>query len=79
MVCKEDAYLYYNDWCDGGWMTGYALDLKDDCEMKAVTCPSFKSAADQDGIKTNSTVTLRVGEMCTISVDATEFVAHVYF
>ena len=59
------------------------LDIKDDCEAARNdgynACNDFKSTPDFEGQWLNETKMLREGEYCTIEIDASEFIAHVYF
>ena len=59
------------------------LDIKDDCDATNnpgyTACTDFTSTADMKGQFVNETKMLREGEYCTIEIDASQYVAHVYF
>ena len=76
-TCVLDVWNHPNQWCDDAWIDGYTLDLTSGCGAGIAICQPFVSSELYNGKNMTGTRTLGAGEMCTISIDATNHVARV--
>ena len=69
-----------NEWCNSTWIQGYALDIKEDCKATLSKCEDFVSMSAYDHVaKKSDKSTLKIGNMCVVTIDATGFIAHAGF
>ena len=76
--CIQDAWNYLNRECADGWRRGSTMELGL-CEAEIVTCMDFESTPEKAQEYFNRTWTLPAGTYCTLTIDATKFVARVVF
>ena len=81
--CLEDAWNYYNIFCESGWKAGFTLDIDLDCRAQEAEriCPKpIKATAFEMGKFINTTQnSLPPGGKCTVKVDATEVATMLVF
>ncbi len=81
--CLQDQWNFKNNWCITGWVPGWKLNLDDDCKARpggVGSCKGYTSTdMDSRGIFDNRTISLAAGGKCTLTVDATAFVARIIF
>ena len=77
-VCLQNAWNYIDYKCVDEWTRGIDIDVET-CGTTVTTCPEFVSSSVAYGQYTNTTQALASGEICDITVDATQAVARVIF
>ena len=82
-TCQEDSWNIVQTRlnCPSEYKQGWTLDIFEDCEAEEETgtCGEFISLKEFDGVYTNTTRTLKDNSMCTVLVDATDYVGRVIF
>ena len=77
-TCLEDQWNYFNQKCSSGWTLGKNVPLSA-CDPVQTTCNNYISTQYSNGVYTNYTEVLALGQECIITVDATNNLARVIF
>ena len=75
--CYLEVWNHPNAWCNEAWVDGYTLDLNDNCKAGIAICQPFVSSEMYSDRNLTGTRTLQAGEMCTIEIDAKNYVGRV--
>ena len=76
-TCVLEVWNHPNAWCNETWVEGYTLDLVANCEAPAQICQAYVSSDQYANKNVTGTRSLQKGEMCTMTIDAKNFVARV--
>ena len=75
--CYADVWNRQNAWCPDTWIDGFNLDLQEHCNATKAAGSCHQFVASNKNANKNETFTseLQMGQYCTITVDASGFVA----